>query len=304
MVTSNNIERLEIFQVDAFTQQRYGGNPCAVVPEAHGLSDDAMQAIAREMNLSETAFVLPSEKADFRARYFTPSNEIPLAGHPTLATVQTLLATGRLEMPDRSRTVRLELQAGVVEVEVERETSGWHRITMAQRRPEFLQTYDTEAVLPAFGLAPEDALAECAPMTVSTGTPQLMVPLRSPDALKRARVDGTRFDALLPSRDFFSMHLFVLQGMDAHGTTFARHFTPPPDTFEDPFTGSATGGMAAYLWRHGLLESPRFIAQQGHWMHRPGEAFVEVVGPATDMETVKVGGYAVEVMRGEVIAPG
>lgn len=295
-------KRLEIFQVDAFTDIRYGGNPCAVVPEAGGLSDAAMQDIAREMNLSETAFVLPSEQADVRARYFTPSNEIPMAGHPTLATIQTLLMTGRLAARD-SMTVRLELQAGVVDVDVRQEAGGLQRITMSQCPPEFLDIYDQEAILPAFGLDPSDALGEYPAMTVSTGTPQLMVPLRSLGALKRARVDGARFESLLPATDFFSMHLFVLQGIDQHGATFARHFTPPPDTFEDPFTGSATGGMAAYLWRHGLLKEPAFVAQQGHWMHRPGQAFVEVVGPPSGIETVKVGGYAVEVMRGEIIVP-
>jgi trans-2,3-dihydro-3-hydroxyanthranilate isomerase len=90
-----------------------------------------------------------------------------------------------------------------------------------------------------------------------------------------------------------------LQGVEK-GKTFARHFGVPPDTLEDPFTGSATGGMAAYLWRHGLIESPTFIAEQGHWMDRPGQASVEVVGPRNDIETVKVGGSAVTVLRGEL----
>jgi len=292
-----------IVQVDAFTREAYGGNPCAVVLEADHLSESAMQAIAREMNLSETAFVLRSDKADVRARYFTPSAEIPLAGHPTLATIHTLLDEGRL--PEAEEVgVSLELQAGVITVDVNREPDGRCRIVMSQKRPQFLATYEWPVVLPAFGLSEGDALSDYPAMTVSTGTPQLMVPLASLDALKRAKVDGARFDALLPETDFFSMHLFVTQGFDETGATFSRHFTPPPDTFEDPFTGSATGGMAAYLWRHGLLDEPRFTAQQGHWMHRPGEGFVEVLGPRDDIETVRVGGYAVEVMRGELVAPG
>jgi len=301
MYSTTDDRRLEIFQVDAFTQTPYGGNPCAVVPDADGLTAAAMQAIAREMNLSETAFVLKSETANVRARYFTPFSEIPMAGHPTLATVQTLLATGRLEAGDK--TIRLELQAGVVEVEVRREPSGQHRITMSQRPPEFLEVYDPNRVLAVFGLDASAGLPGHPPMTVSTGTPQLMVPLQSLDALKTARLDGARFESLLPSTDFFSMHLFVPRGVDPYGGTFARHFTPPPDIFEDPFTGSATGGMAAYLWRRHILKRPEFIAQQGHWMHRPGEAFVEVIGMPENIETVKVGGYAVEVMRGEIASP-
>jgi len=101
--------------------------------------------------------------------------------------------------------------------------------------------------------------------------------------------------------DFSSPHLFCLGGATPEGDTFARHLSPPPDVFEDPFTGSATGGMAAYLWRYGLIDQPRFTAQQGHWIGRPGVASVEVIGPRTDIETVKVGGEAVLILRGEFI---
>lgn len=302
MTTAATGNRFRIIQVDAFTTRAYGGNPCAVVLDADGLTDTAMQTIAREMNLSETAFVLRSDKADVRARYFTPSKEIPLAGHPTIATIHVLLSEGRLPA-ENDATVSLELQAGVIAVDVRRESSGRQRIIMSQKRPEFMRTYDWAAVLPAFGLNEGDELAGYPAMTVGTGTPQLMVPLGSLDSLRRARLDGARFEALIPEYDFFSIHLFVVQGIDESGTTFARHFTPPPDTFEDPFTGSATGGMAAYLWRRGLVDEPRFVAQQGHWLHRPGEAFVDVIGPPDDMETVRVGGYAVEIMRGEIVAP-
>ena len=101
------------------------------------------------------------------------------------------------------------------------------------------------------------------------------------------------------SGDFFSPHLFCLGGVEV-GATFARHFGAPPDTMEDPFTGSATGGMAAYLWHYGLIEQPTFIAEQGHWINRPGRAQVEVIGPRDAIETVKVGGPAVTVLTGEL----
>jgi trans-2,3-dihydro-3-hydroxyanthranilate isomerase len=91
-----------------------------------------------------------------------------------------------------------------------------------------------------------------------------------------------------------------LGGITPEGKTFARHLSPPPDIFEDPFTGSATGGMGAYLWHYGLLDNPIFIAEQGHWMHRPGQATVEVVGLRDAIDTVKVGGPAITVLRGEL----
>jgi trans-2,3-dihydro-3-hydroxyanthranilate isomerase len=103
--------------------------------------------------------------------------------------------------------------------------------------------------------------------------------------------------------DFFSCHLVTLGGATARGRTFARHFARPPGAFEDPFTGSSTGGMAAYLWHHGLIDKPIFIAEQGHWMQRPGEARVEVVGPRDDIELVRVTGTACTVIRGTLSIP-
>jgi trans-2,3-dihydro-3-hydroxyanthranilate isomerase len=296
------LEKLQILQVDAFTKIPYCGNPCAVVLGAEGLSDAAMQAIALEMNLSETAFIMSSEVADFRARYFTPSEEIPLAGHPTIASIYALIVTGTIPLQDHAE-ILLELQAGVITVEVSKENSDHPLITMSQLPPQFLKVYEPADVLPAFGLQEEDALHGVPIMTVSTGIPQLMVPLASLQALKRARLSIDLYTELRSCGDFFSPHLFMLEGISTEGTTFARHFGLPPDTPEDPFTGSATGGMAAYLWHHGLIEEPMFIAEQGHLMGRPGEAFVEVVGPRDAIETVKVGGFAVEVMRGELLSP-
>jgi trans-2,3-dihydro-3-hydroxyanthranilate isomerase len=199
--------------------------------------------------------------------------------------------------------VQLQLEAGVIPVEITGADSSQPLITMSQLKPEFLRTYDPKEILPIFNLDESDALANAPIMTVSTGTPQLMIPLNSRESLKRAQPDIPRYESALEAGDFFSPHLFVLQGISEGGDTFARHFGLPPDTPEDPFTGSATGGMAAYLWSEGLIDRPKFVAEQGHWMGRPGEAFVEVVGPRDAIETVKVGGYAAEVMQGEILVP-
>jgi len=290
-----------LLQIDAFTTQPLQGNPCAVVFDADPLDAETMLAIAREMNLSETAFVLQSDKADFRARYFTPAEEIPLAGHPTIATVYGLVETGRLKLTTDHQTITLELKAGVIPVEIFSELGKVQRIVMSQKKPVFMQTYAPETIMPVFGLRPEDALPGVPIQTVSTGTPQLMIPVRNQDVLRRIVVDFPAYSELRQKSDFFSPHLFCMGGITSNGHTFARHFGTPPDTPEDPFTGSATGGMGAYLWHYGLIEHPTFIAEQGHWMHRPGEATVEVIGPREDIETVKVGGLAVTVMRGELV---
>ena len=292
--------RLPFMQVDAFTSTPLQGNPCAVIFEADGLAEEQMLAVAREMNLSETAFVLASEQADVRARYFTPAAEIPLAGHPTIATLYALVETGRLPVADGATTVRLELEAGVIPVEVQVEKGRARQVIMSQLRPQFLASYAPAEVLPAFGMEPEAARADLPLQTVSTGTPQLMVPLREQEALRRAQIDPPAYRALKEKADFFSVHLFCMQGFTPAGATSARHLGLPPEPPEDPFTGSATGNMGAYLWRYGLLREPIFVAEQGHWMHRPGQATVEVVGPRHDISTVRVGGEAVAVLDGEL----
>lgn len=297
------MQALPVIKVDAFTRTLYGGNPCAVVFEADGLSTETMQAIAREMNLSETAFVLESDRADFGARYFTPGEEIPMAGHPTIATVYGLLASGRLTRGDGPLSMTLELPAGIIEVSITGESDENPLITMTQPRPEFGRIHDPEEVLPALGLAHSDLVADVPIQTVSTGTPQLMVPVTGTEALRHLRIHDEGYSRLREFGDFFSVHVFTHSGVTERGDTFARHFGVPPDLREDPFTGSATGGMAAYVWRYGLIRARRFIAEQGHWMKRPGEAEVEVVGEPDDITAVRVGGHAVEVMEGMIITP-
>jgi trans-2,3-dihydro-3-hydroxyanthranilate isomerase len=127
-----------------------------------------------------------------------------------------------------------------------------------------------------------------------------MIPVRELERLKRIHMNVSAYQELKKRSDFFSPHLFCLQGISPEAKTFAIHPGVPPDTREDPFTGSATGGMAAFLWRYGLIDTPKFIAEQGHWMERPGRAEVEIVGPRENIETVKVGGQAVTILRGEI----
>jgi trans-2,3-dihydro-3-hydroxyanthranilate isomerase len=285
-------------QVDAFTTHPLGGNPCAIVFDCPNLDDATYLAIAKEMNLSETSFVWQKADGNFRARYFTPAEEIPLAGHPTIATVFALVESGRLQVSDY-RKIPLELRDGPIDVEIFATSGKVERIVMSQRKPQFMRTYSSEEVLPVFGLDAADLLSGAVIQTVSTGTPMIMIPLKNHAALKRARMDIEKYLGLRAGGDFFSPHLFCLGGVE-NGATFARQFGVPPDTMEDPFTGSATGGMAAYLWHYGLIEQPTFIAEQGHWMERPGQAQVEVIGPRDNIETVKVGGSAVTVIRGEL----
>lgn len=287
-------------QVDAFTTVALGGNPCAIVFEADDLDDSKRLAIAREMNLSETSFVQKpkAEGADVAARYFTVDEEIPLAGHPTIATIYALVESGRVKLTGDYTRIMLELKVGPIPIEIYSSGGKVARIVMSQKQPQFLSTHDPVEMMPAFGLKTDDVLKGYPIQTVSTGTPQLMIPVPDLDTLRRIQVNGPLFNALRAKGDWFSPHLFCTQGATAEGQTFARHVGP---TLEDPFTGSATGGMAAYLYHYGLIQQPQFIAEQGHWIGRPGKATVEVVGSRDAIETVKVGGSAITVLKGELV---
>lgn len=287
-------------QVNAFTKSRFGGNQCAVVLAADALTDAEMMAITLDYNYSETAFVLRSDKADFRARYFTPVGEIPLAGHPTIATIRALLEAGAIAPSGDAHALTLELPAGIIPITVARDGEGDWLITMQQLAPKFLRAYDVDATASAFGLTAADILPGTTPQTVSTGTPQLMVHVTGADALSRVAINPGAYTALKQSGDFFSPHLFYVAREDGREVTYARHPGLSPDTAEDPFTGSATGGMAAYLWHHRLIQSARFTAYQGAFVNRPGSAQVELLGPPDDISGVRISGAGVVTMRGEL----
>jgi trans-2,3-dihydro-3-hydroxyanthranilate isomerase len=296
----------EIVWVDAFTTTPLTGNACAVVLDARGLDDAAMQAIARETNLSETSFVFPGEgEADFVVRYWTPGGEIPLAGHPTIATTHALYERGAL--PAGRDIVRLKMPAALIPVTIRHGTPTTY--AMSQPPPEFLAPFPRADAAAALRLREDDLLAGVTPQTVSTGTPQLMIALASRDALDRAEPDRR---ALFrdPRRDWFSVHVFaraddpschpeLVEGSGQAVALVARHFADFGDVIEDPFTGSATGGMAAYCARYEIVRERAYGVAQGMHVHRPGHAQVEVGGdPPYEIGRITVAGPAVTVLRG------
>ncbi len=290
----------KFYKIDAFTEKPFEGNPCAVVLNADSLIQQEMQKIANEMNLAETAFVLESGKADFAARYFTPAEEIPFAGHPTISTITTLIEEGIIELNSHQTNLELELSVGVIPIEINKLSNGEYLTTLTQNPPEFLRTYSPDEVAGIFNLNKNDLLENYLPQTVSTGTKFLMVPVKDKNVLSRAVINIDKFAELKKSGDFLSIHLFSLEGFTKKGTTAARHFSIPPDLIEDPYTGSATGCMASYLWHYNLLEKDNFIAEQGHFMGRPGEGFVELVGTKGNIQGIKLSGSAVVVMEGVI----
>jgi trans-2,3-dihydro-3-hydroxyanthranilate isomerase len=283
------------YQIDAFTDDALAGNPCAILFDCDNLKSELMLQITKENNLSETAFVMKSDKADAKVRFFTPAHELPFAGHPTIATAHALFEKGIV--PPESKQISLEMPAGIIKVDIIK-TAEKRLYVMTQNKPEFFEYPDINLILKAFNITQGDLVKEARPQVVSTGLKQLMILVKNQEVLKRLKVDYGFYDQLRKDAKFFSAHLFCLDSIDHKTQTFARQPADSPSESEDPFTGSATGNMAAYLWHHSLINSPKFIAKQGHWLNRPGQAIVEVEGEPDDILSVKVGGGAVTTIKG------
>ena len=286
--------------VDAFTNRRFGGNACAVVHDADDIPVEDRLRLVRETSLSECAFVVNSDVADFGARYYLATREILMAGHPTIATVRSLLARGLVKLQDGQADFTLEVGAGVMPIQVTAGDTDAPMITMTQAAPKFLMACDVDEIARIYGLSTTDFIGT--PQIVSTGTAFCIAVLRDQDALSRAvlntdRLDDWRQSTGLDNADTMEPFLVTLSGVDG-GDTFSRLLLPPPMPAEDPFTGSATGCMAAYLWHHHLIERPSFVAEQGNWLGRPGRAEVTVLGPPDAITGVRVGGSGVVLMSG------
>ncbi|WP_299871427.1 PhzF family phenazine biosynthesis protein [uncultured Sulfitobacter sp.] len=283
--------------VDAFTDQVFGGNGCAVVHGGAVLSDGVCTAYVQETSLVECTFTGPSEVADFHVKYYIASREIPFAGHPTIATVVALRHRGLVDVGP----LTLETGAGIVAVDV-----GEDSVTMTQVAPQFGPEVPAEIVAAVGGLSASDIIGT--PQVVSTGLAFCITVLRDKAALARVQLDldaMTRFAASIgqDSIDMTEPFWITREGATAAGDTFARLVLAPPSPPEDYFTGSATGAAAAYLWSKGLIDSPRFIAEQGHGLGRPGQAQVEVLGPRDAITGVRVAGQGRVVMSGDVFMP-
>jgi len=285
--------------VDAFTDRPFGGNGCAVFHDAGGIDDDTCTAIVRETSLTECTYLEPSAVADFRVRYFLAEREIPFAGHPTIATVASLLDRGLVA----GDSMTLETLAGVITVDILSRPDALPHIVMTQIAPEFREEVSPDVVADVIGIAAGDILGT--PQIVTSGLPYCVTVVRSVEVLRHMRLDleamkafSARYDR--PGDPVMEPYLVALQGATPRGDTFARHLMTPPNPAEDPFTGSAAGPAAAYLWRHGLIDSPHFVAEQGHMMGRPGHADIEVLGPRHAITGVRVGGQGRVLMRGEI----
>ena len=288
---------------DVFTGEPLLGNQLAVFPDARGLTTAQMQAIAREINFSETTFVLPAERpdTDIRMRIFTPGVEMPMAGHPTVGSTFALADTGVIAS-GRQRFV-FGLNVGPTPVDLEWDGGRVRFVWMTQGRPTFgVSVTDRAAVTAAIGLGEADLIGDLPIQEVSCGVPYLFVPLRDRAAVDRATGDSV---AMLELPDLSRSHPAVLLFAQEGSGCYSRMFAPGLGVLEDPATGSAAGPLGCYLLQHGLVtpdEARQLTNAQGVKMGRASRIHMAITGAAGVITEVKVGGEAVLVARGEFLA--
>ena len=283
--------------VDVFTQAPLEGNPLAVFPDAADLDAPTMQRIARELSLSETVFIVPSQRSDCvaRLRIFTPRKEMDFAGHPTIGTAFLLMQLGHVRAGTDSFSV--EENVGAIPIVVDRQNHSmlWLRTPPLHDGP----TIDPSEAAALIGLAP-DTLADATPQILSAGNPTLFIALKSSAAVDEVSLDSAKW-AAIRSRyhpDPMCAFVFAPTSEGAYSRMFAPDYAMP----EDPATGSATGPLAFYMMRHGMTSAKagsRFVSEQGVRMGRRSLLHVRVHGE-NGKDGIDVGGFVTKVIDAEL----
>jgi trans-2,3-dihydro-3-hydroxyanthranilate isomerase len=284
--------------VDVFAEKRYTGNQLAVFRHGSGYTDSEMQEIAKEMNYSETTFIISDEpsKGAYDVRIFTPAEEVPFAGHPTLGTafiIQREIVSEPLE------ALSLNLTVGKIPVTFRYSEGVPELLWMRQKPPQFGESLPREEFARALGLEPQD-LDDSAPIQeVSTGLPFFIVPVKTLEAIKRARVRRDAFFSLIEGREAKAPLLFCPEAYRAENDLNVRVFVDYYDIPEDPATGSANGCLAGYLVRHRFFGTDRIDirVEQGYEIGRPSLLRLKAEARGDEI-SVQVGGKVIKVAEG------
>jgi trans-2,3-dihydro-3-hydroxyanthranilate isomerase len=292
------MRKLHYHLVDVFTDRAFGGNQLAVFTNGRGISSEKMQALAKELNLSETVFVLPAEEAgnDYALRIFTPAIELPFAGHPTIGTTFVLAHEHMVFLTGEEATVRLEEKVGTIPVKIIMKDGAVDFIQMKQPLPTFGPAYpEPEAIAKMLSLEPESLDSRYPVETVSCGVPFLFVPLKDLAAVRRAQLKRDIWEEILSN--FAAPHVFIftteVETEDA--TVHSRMFAPAMGIVEDPATGAASGPLGCYLVKYDLVEASdktKIISEQGFELGRPSFLHIEIEMMDGVISGVYVGGQS------------
>jgi len=292
------------YTADVFTNEMFGGNQLAVLPDARGLSPEQMLAVTREFNYSETAFVLPPEQGHTRrVRIFTPGGEVPFAGHPTVGTAHVLAAAGEIPLTGDETRIVFEEGVGPVPVVIHAEDGApaFAQLSVAKLPETGAPAPAADVVAGVLSLAPDDLVGgPYAPEAVSCGLPFLFVPVKSRDAVRRARVRLEAWERALKGTWSSEVMVFALDAERPGSDVRARVFVPGLSVPEDPATGSACAALGGYLAARTPRDGAtlRWTVEQGFEMGRPSIVHVEADKANGAVTAVRVGGASVLVSEG------
>ncbi len=295
-----------IKQVDAFTDRTFTGNPAAVLPDASGLSDEQLQLIAREMNLSETAFVFPATDSthDLELRWFTPTKEVNLCGHATIATFHALAEEKRFGLGENpNKEFRVKTRSGILPVSVERRDDKV-MVKFGIPVPTF-EKFDGQ-IADLFGTlsVPTEQLDKSLPVLISSSR-YLYLPFINREPLLKMSPDFQSLKQLLLRRGLTGVCVFTTEAKHPTSAAHSRFFAPAVGIDEDPVTGSAQGELACYLYLQQRLQETdgkiHVALEQGYIINRGGRVWAELAIKHSTIDSVSISGYAITVMNGQLL---
>jgi len=280
--------KVNVKKVNAFTDSKNGGNPAGVVLNSPDLDDKQMAYISKQLKVSETAFVFPSNKADFKIRFFSPKVEVDLCGHATIATFFSMALNGILS-PKKNYVVTQETKVGILPVNIYyTDDKKIDRVMMTQSKPIYKNIqFDISIIADSFHIDLKNIDDSLPKQIVSTGLFTLPICIKSFNVLKNIKPNFDKIKKICNKLGSGSFHVFTFETIESDSVYHARNFAPVYGVNEDPVTGTANGAVSSYLIKHKIIKDKNLICEQGDIIGRPGRVFVDI-----DKDVVKVGGKA------------
>ena len=278
--------KIKAYLLNVFAKTEQGGNPAGVVPYADSLSDKDMQKIATELNVSETAFLQSSESADYKLRFFTPTSEIDLCGHATIAAFSLLAKIEQIKKQKYS----VETKSGIIIIESEKD----QKVFMNLKPPEFFETLDGGEVAKTLNISEEELGSDLPVQIISTGVKDILVPIKNLKSLLSLKPDFAKISELSKKHNVAGCHLFCMEtkfGSTAH----CRNFAPLYGIPEESATGTSSGTLACYLLKYGKISEEKtknIIFEQGYSMNKPSEIIARVIVENKKISAIQIGGLA------------
>jgi len=280
--------KIKVLKVNAFTKQKNGGNSAGVLLNSPDLTEEQMKNISRQLQVSETAFVFPSKKADYKTRFFSPVVEVDLCGHATIATFYVIALRNQL-LENRQVTMTQETNVGVLKVDIKfSENNKLSKVMMHQGKPVLRDVdFDFSEIADSLNISVNKIDTSLPKQIVSTGLFTLPVCVKSYDILKNIKPDFDKVEQICKKIDSGSFFVFTFETLESKSAYHARCFCPLYGVKEDPVTGTANGAVSFYLFKNKIINDSSLVCEQGDIIGRPGRVFVEVKD-----DVVKVGGKA------------